>query len=113
MTDAYKTQTKKPDAEPVHRSRAPAHRRTGHARTRPSSARAKTAFWCRCRACHDPERLIDLLGKTAKMTFQLVDETADLSQAARGIVPIGDELLPQAIRTEQAANAARWSCSAE
>jgi protein-export membrane protein SecD len=43
----------------------------------------------------DPERLKDNLGKTAKMTFQLVDETADLQQAARGIVPIGDEVLPQ------------------
>ena len=42
----------------------------------------------------DPKRLIDLLGKTAKMTFQLVDETADLEQAKKGIVPIGSELLP-------------------
>jgi preprotein translocase subunit SecD len=43
----------------------------------------------------DPERLKGNLGKTAKMTFQLVDETADLQQAMKGIVPIGDELLPQ------------------
>ena len=28
------------------------------------------------------------------MTFQLVDETADLEQAKKGIVPIGSELLP-------------------
>ncbi|MGH6889895.1 MAG: protein translocase subunit SecD [Rhizomicrobium sp.] len=41
----------------------------------------------------DPQRLISLIGKTAKMTFQLVDESADLTQAERGIVPIGDELL--------------------
>ncbi len=41
----------------------------------------------------DPQRLIDLLGKTAKMTFQLVDETADVQQAQKGIVPIGDVLL--------------------
>ena len=41
----------------------------------------------------DPQRLIQILGKTAKMTFQLVDDTADLNQAQRGIVPIGDELL--------------------
>src|SRR5438552_938170 len=41
----------------------------------------------------DPQRLITILGKTAKMTFQMVDDTADLSQAQRGIVPIGDELL--------------------
>src|SRR5215471_7272947 len=43
----------------------------------------------------DPRRLIQILGKTAKMTFQLVDETADVSQVmATKIVPIGDELLP-------------------
>jgi protein-export membrane protein SecD len=41
----------------------------------------------------DPQRLIDLLGKTAKMTFQLVDETANPEQAQKGIVPIGSELL--------------------
>jgi protein-export membrane protein SecD len=41
----------------------------------------------------DPGRLIRLLGTTAKMTFQLVDDSADLAQAAKGIVPIGDELL--------------------
>jgi protein-export membrane protein SecD len=41
----------------------------------------------------DPQRLIDLLGKTAKMTFQLVDESANIEQAEKGIVPIGDELL--------------------
>ncbi|MFL5237820.1 MAG: protein translocase subunit SecD [Rhizomicrobium sp.] len=44
----------------------------------------------------DPQRLIDLLGKTAKMTFQLVDDTANPEQAVeRHIVPIGDELLFQ------------------
>ena len=41
----------------------------------------------------DPRVLIDDLGKTGKMTFQLVDETADVQQAQRHIVPIGDELL--------------------
>jgi SecD/SecF fusion protein len=41
----------------------------------------------------DPQRLIDLLGKTAKMTFQPVDETANPDQAAKGIVPIGDAVL--------------------
>jgi protein-export membrane protein SecD len=43
----------------------------------------------------DPARLIEILKTTAKMTFQLVDETADVDQAAKGIVPIGSELLPQ------------------
>ncbi|HEX4080938.1 MAG TPA: protein translocase subunit SecD [Rhizomicrobium sp.] len=44
----------------------------------------------------DPQRLISLIGKTAKMTFQLVDESADVGEAERGIVPIGDELLKSA-----------------
>jgi protein-export membrane protein SecD len=43
----------------------------------------------------DPQHLIDLLGKTAKMTFQLVDESANPAEAMKGIVPIGDELLYQ------------------
>ena len=43
----------------------------------------------------DPKRLLTLLQTTAKMTFQLVDESADLSQAAKGIVPIGSEYLEQ------------------
>ena len=41
----------------------------------------------------DPQRLIELLGKTAKMTFQLVDDNANPEQAVKGIVPIGDVLL--------------------
>ena len=39
----------------------------------------------------DPGELIKLLGKTAKMTFQLVDESAD---PAAAVAPIGDEILP-------------------
>jgi preprotein translocase subunit SecD len=43
----------------------------------------------------DPQRLITILGKTAKMSFQLVDDSADVNQAVQTkIVPIGDELLP-------------------
>jgi len=41
----------------------------------------------------DPARLIKLLGTTARMTFQLVDDTADAAQAEKGIVPIGDEVV--------------------
>ncbi|MBI3677470.1 MAG: protein translocase subunit SecD [Proteobacteria bacterium] len=41
----------------------------------------------------DPKQLIAILGKTAKMTFQLVDETANVEQAMKGLVPIGSELL--------------------
>jgi SecD/SecF fusion protein len=44
----------------------------------------------------DPKRLIDILKTTAKMTFQLVDETADINAAVTNhIVPIGSELLYQ------------------
>jgi protein-export membrane protein SecD len=39
----------------------------------------------------DPTQLKDILGKTAKMSFQLVDEQADPSASAP---PIGDEILP-------------------
>ncbi|MEI9991518.1 MAG: protein translocase subunit SecD [Rhizomicrobium sp.] len=45
----------------------------------------------------DPQRLIDMLGTTAKMSFQLVDEAAEGSGAAqRGVAPIGDDILPMA-----------------
>ncbi len=40
----------------------------------------------------DPDQLKTILGKTAKMTFQLVDEAADPSSR---VPPIGDEILPQ------------------
>lgn len=41
----------------------------------------------------DPDRLIKILGTTAKMTFQLVDQGANVEEAKKGIIPIGDELL--------------------
>jgi preprotein translocase subunit SecD len=41
----------------------------------------------------DPERLKSIIGQTAKLTFQMVDETADPQMAAQGRVPPGDELL--------------------
>ena len=42
----------------------------------------------------DPEQVKRLLGKTAKMTFQMVDENADPKDRAR--LPPGDEILPLA-----------------
>src|SRR3569832_463538 len=45
----------------------------------------------------DPQHLIDLVGTTAKMTFQLVDMAADSSGRYNGpnvVAPIGDEVLP-------------------
>ncbi len=42
----------------------------------------------------DPEQLKSLLGKTAKMTFHLVDESVSDSQLIQGIVSPGTRLLP-------------------
>ncbi len=42
----------------------------------------------------NPEHVKELLGKTAKMTFQLVDVNASPADARSGKLPAGDELLP-------------------
>jgi len=42
----------------------------------------------------NPEHIKELLGRTAKMTFQLVDENASVEDAERGRVPPGSMLLP-------------------
>jgi len=44
----------------------------------------------------DPTRLKELLGKTAKMEFRMVDLTVPPDQAASGRVPSDSELLPSA-----------------
>ena len=41
----------------------------------------------------NPEHLKQLLGKTAKMTFHMVDETASFSDIERGNVPTGSRIL--------------------
>ena len=41
----------------------------------------------------DPARLLEILGKTAKLTFRLVDVTGDVQQALQGRVPPEDDLL--------------------
>ena len=43
----------------------------------------------------DPERAKGLIGKTAQLTFQLVDDDADMAVAVNGSVPAGDEILYQ------------------
>ncbi len=43
----------------------------------------------------DPERAKGLIGKTAQLTFQLVDDDADMAAAMNGPVPAGDEILYQ------------------
>jgi preprotein translocase subunit SecD len=42
----------------------------------------------------DPERLKAVIGKTAKLTFQMLDETVPADQTAAGLIPPQDELLP-------------------
>ncbi|MDE1900323.1 MAG: protein translocase subunit SecD [Alphaproteobacteria bacterium] len=41
----------------------------------------------------DPERIKNLLGQTAKLSFRLVDETAS---ASGGVAPAGEEIMPSA-----------------
>ncbi len=41
----------------------------------------------------DPEKLRAIIGKTAKLTFQMVDETADLQAAAQGRAPPGSMIV--------------------
>jgi len=43
----------------------------------------------------DPERAKDLIGKTAQLTFQIVDDDADVNSAINGTPPVGDEILYQ------------------
>jgi preprotein translocase subunit SecD len=42
----------------------------------------------------NPDALKELLGKTAKLEFKLVDGTALASDVARGIAPVGSEIVP-------------------
>jgi len=42
----------------------------------------------------DPKQLKDLLGKTAKLEFKLVDLNADPAQVQQGIAPPGSQVLP-------------------
>ncbi len=41
----------------------------------------------------DPQRAIDIIGKTALLEFKLVDEKGNLEEALKGNIPIGDEVL--------------------
>jgi preprotein translocase subunit SecD len=42
----------------------------------------------------DPERLKNVIGQTAKLTFQMVDDSVPAQEAAAGRTPPGSELLP-------------------
>jgi len=50
----------------------------------------------------NPEHVKALLGKTAKLTFQLVDTSVSADEARRGHAPPGDEVLPAEDRAARA-----------
>jgi protein-export membrane protein SecD len=53
----------------------------------------------------NPEHVKALLGRTAKLTFQLVDTTVTVDDARRGKMPPGDEILPAEERAARAGQA--------
>ena len=94
MTDEYKRQTQQ---EIVNQSIEVVRKRIDEMGTREPTIERQgdDRIVVQVPGLGDPQRLIAILGKTAKMSFQLVDEAADRSGAAqRGIAPIGDEILP-------------------
>jgi preprotein translocase subunit SecD len=50
----------------------------------------------------NPEHVKALLGKTAKLTFQLVDQSVSVDDARRGRMPPGSEILPSEERASRA-----------
>src|SRR3546814_708992 len=44
----------------------------------------------------DPQQLKDLIGKTARLEFRMVDANADPAAAAQGRAPVGSEIVPYA-----------------
>lgn len=42
----------------------------------------------------DPDKLKNIIGKTAKLTFQMVDDSVPIQEAAQGRVPPGSVILP-------------------
>src|SRR3546814_18541628 len=44
----------------------------------------------------DPAALKELIGKTARLEFRMVDTNADPDEAAAGRVPVGSEIVPYA-----------------
>jgi protein-export membrane protein SecD len=94
MSDAYKIQT---NSDILNQSVEVVRKRIDQLGTREPSIERQgdTRIVVQVPGLNDPSHLVALLGKTAKMTFQMVDEGASLDQAQKGIVPIGSELLYQ------------------
>ncbi|HWA88648.1 MAG TPA: protein translocase subunit SecD [Rhizomicrobium sp.] len=92
MTDSYKKQA---ESDIVSQSMEVVRRRIDELGTREPTIERQgdDRIVVQVPGLQDPKRLLDILQTTAKMSFQLVDETADPTQAAKGIIPIGSELL--------------------
>ncbi|HXC54387.1 MAG TPA: protein translocase subunit SecD [Rhizomicrobium sp.] len=94
MTDTFKTETQR---DIVNQSIEVVRRRIDEMGTREPTIERQgdDRIVVQVPGLKDPQHLKDTLGKTAKMTFQLVDEAADRGGATqRGVAPIGDEILP-------------------
>jgi protein-export membrane protein SecD len=90
MTDAYKTVTRQ---QVLDQSIEVVRRRIDELGTRePTIERSgDDRILVQVPGLQDPTQLKAILGKTAKMTFQLVDEAANPNAT---VAPIGDEILP-------------------
>jgi preprotein translocase subunit SecD len=58
------------------------------------SRRGKTRIDIQAAGESDPEKLKNVIGQTAKLSFQMVDEQASPEDIAAGRIPPGDEILP-------------------
>ena len=108
MTDAFKTQTHQ---QMLDQSIEVVRRRIDELGTRePTIERqGEDRILVQVPGLQDPAQLKEILGKTAKMTFQLVDETADPNATA---APIGDEILPMMNEQPRTRRRTRSWCSA-
>jgi preprotein translocase subunit SecD len=91
MTDAFKTLTRQ---QVMDQSIEVVRRRIDELGTRePTIERSgEDRILVQVPGLQDPTQLKNILGKTAKMTFQLVDEQANPNAS---VAPIGDEILPK------------------
>ena len=108
MTDGYKTQTRQ---QVLEQSIEVVRRRIDEMGTRePTIERSgDDRILVQVPGLQDPAQLKTILGKTAKMTFQLVDETADPNAERRARWrrnPAAAE------RNQSRADRSRWWCSA-
>jgi protein-export membrane protein SecD len=95
MTDAYKKQLQ---TDVVGRSIEVVRKRIDELGTKEPSIeqQGNDRIVVQVPGLSDPTHLLKILQTTAKMTFQMVDESGDVQSAiSRRIVPIGDELLEQ------------------